>query len=320
MPESLSTNLSKLESVNLGYYCKIPKDIKNWVELRTLNYDGMAPRGIEMLTHLEVLISYGVRKEEDRIGTNITDSSGIEELANLNSLRELKVCQLENVRGKIDAERAKFKDKQNIRMLVLYWEDLVANNTDLVLDGLQPHPNLKELKIHGFSGLKLPKWMASFSWLPNLVKLSLSNFKRCEELPALGMLPCLKVLWIDEMSSVKCLGEDFYYQEEESKGSGKATAAATTIAAASFLSLVELRIEYMRNLERWVTPPPPHNSFPILENLSVHNCNMLTRVPDLRLWTSLQSLKIMRCNKLKKSIPYDLKKSLDFIKEVQISY
>ncbi|XP_026455156.1 disease resistance protein RGA2-like [Papaver somniferum] len=280
----------------------------------------MAPRGIEMLTHLEVLISYGVRKEEDRIGTNITDSSGIEELANLNSLRELKVCQLENVRGKIDAERAKFKDKQNIRMLVLYWEDLVANNTDLVLDGLQPHPNLKELKIHGFSGLKLPKWMASFSWLPNLVKLSLSNFKRCEELPALGMLPCLKVLWIDEMSSVKCLGEDFYYQEEESKGSGKATAAATTIAAASFLSLVELRIEYMRNLERWVTPPPPHNSFPILENLSVHNCNMLTRVPDLRLWTSLQSLKIMRCNKLKKSIPYDLKKSLDFIKEVQISY
>ncbi|XP_026409019.1 putative adenylate cyclase regulatory protein [Papaver somniferum] len=180
--ESLITNLCKLESVDLGYNCKIPKDIKNWVELRCLRYFGKprdiklanpnfvwnaadlenvrGTRGLEMLTRLEVLYSYYVREEDDYTGTSISDSSGIEELANLNSLRKLGIRQLENVRGKIDAERAKLKDKQNIRELCLGWTrgdfELFANNSDLVLDGLQPHPDLKELEIYDFSGLRFP--------------------------------------------------------------------------------------------------------------------------------------------------------------------
>lgn len=324
LPEPLTSNPGKSESVNPENLvepceelpCKIPKDIKNWVEMRYLRYFGET-RGIEMLSRLEVLDSYYVRKQDDNIG------SGIEELANLNSLWKLEIRHLENVQDKVDAERAKLKDKQNIRELGLHWEkweaqeELVANNPIMVLDGLQPHSNVRELKIHGFSDSKLPKWMGSFSSLPNLVKLNLSNYSRCEKLPALGTLACLKVLWINGMNSVKCFGEEFYFQEveeEDSKGSAKATATTTS----SFPSLIELRIEYMRSLEMWVAPPPPYNSFPVLESLFITWCRRLTSVPDLQLWTSLRKLSICRCNKLEESIPYDFKKSLTFLEELYL--
>lgn len=35
------------------------------------------------------------------------------------------------------------------------------NNNEVVLEGLQPHPNLKSLKIIGYKGRKLPLRMAT---------------------------------------------------------------------------------------------------------------------------------------------------------------
>ncbi|XP_026451215.1 putative disease resistance protein RGA3 [Papaver somniferum] len=202
LPESLtsSNNYNKLEIVSLGYRCKFPKNIKNWVELKQLTYDGetnraIMPRGIEMLTCMEVLTPYLVRKE---ISNNSTSS--IQELANLNSLREIWIMNLENVRGgKIEAEKAKLKHKKNIQYLFLRWEPEQEEEDELfaatmVLEGLQPHPNLESLSIQGFPGLKPPKWMGSSSCLPNLVELNFYDCRSCGNLVALGQLPCLRVL------------------------------------------------------------------------------------------------------------------------------
>ncbi|XP_026429644.1 disease resistance protein TAO1-like isoform X1 [Papaver somniferum] len=130
LPESLTSNICKLEYVNLGSWCNYPKEIKNWVELRHLENHGKSknssmPGGIENLTRLEVLDPYIFRKEDyvsiDGCSFNSV-TSFIRELADINSLRRLVIVNLENVRGgKIEAERAKLKDKKNIQMLELRW-------------------------------------------------------------------------------------------------------------------------------------------------------------------------------------------------------
>ncbi|KAI3992531.1 hypothetical protein MKX01_022622, partial [Papaver californicum] len=230
------------------------------------------PRGSEKLTRLEVLISFIVRKEDDTCSYNSSFSS-IQELADLNSLRELSILNLENVRGgKIEAEMAKLKDKQHIQHLVLQWdyeeeeeeEEEVVNNSAMVLEGLQPHPNLDIISIKGFPGLKTPKWMGSSSSLPNLVELKFYNCKSCTKFVGLGQLPCLRILKIDSMNSFKYLGDEFYYQQDEefSKGS----------ASTLFPSLTRLHIWYLENLEEWFAPPSPHNSFPCLGEVEIRMC------------------------------------------------
>ncbi|RZC89902.1 hypothetical protein C5167_028970 [Papaver somniferum] len=302
LPESLTSNICKLECVNLQA-CKLPEDIKNWVELKFLWYRGrrdnvIMPRGIENLTRLELLKPFIVNEEED--------VSNIQKLAHLNSLRWLLIVNLGNVRGgKIEAEKAKLKGKQNIIYLELQWDCLeeeekgvAVNNSVLVLEGLQPHHNLEELWIHGFPGLKLPEWVGSSSCLPNLVKLKLVYCKSCTELVGLGQLPCLQILKIYRMNSVNCLGEEFYYhpqeKEEESKG----------YARTLFPSLTELRIRDLENLEEWSAPPPPDNSFPFLERVEIEYCGKLTSIPDLR--SQISSLSILGCEKLEREVQFEL--------------
>ncbi|XP_026438487.1 disease resistance protein RGA2-like [Papaver somniferum] len=293
LPESLTSNICKLEYVNFAAGCKLPEDIKNWVKLRCLLFwggaDVMMPRGVENLTRLEVLDSFTVRKEDDVSIDSCSynsNSSSIHGLANMNSLRMLKIQSLENVRGgKVEEERAKLKDKQNIQELELVWyfidEEVVVNNSFMVLEGLQPHPNLKEFSITGFPGLKLPKWMGSSSCLPNLVKLYFFCCENCVKLIGLGQLPCLQILKIQKMDSVKCLGEELYYQnQEEDESKGPAICTTTTTL---FPSLTQLHIIDLKVLEEWFAPD---NSFPCLEEVEIKECGNLTSIPDLRLWTS----------------------------------
>ncbi|XP_026417410.1 putative disease resistance protein At3g14460 [Papaver somniferum] len=321
LPESVTSNLCKLEIVILFRGSKFPKNIRNWVELRKLTYydrktDGLImPRGIEKLTRLEVLYPFIVRKEDDvSIDTcsHNSSSSSIQELADLNSLQWLRILHLENVRGgKIEAANAKLIDKQNIQDLDLRWKseeeegDELAATATMVLEGLQPHPNLEKLSIYYFPGLKPPKWMSSSSCIPNLVTLKIFSSHNCGSPVGLGQLPCLKILHMFGMKSVKCLGKDFYHQQEEEGNEG----FTTTL----FLSLTSLYLYDMENLEEWVAPSRPDSSFPCLEHLEIKWCSNLTSIPDLRLWaSSLKRLEIEGC-KVKESIPYDLKKSLTFL-------
>ncbi|XP_026428281.1 putative disease resistance protein RGA1 [Papaver somniferum] len=117
LPEACISNLCNLEIIQFGS-CELPKEIKNLPKLRIFkhwreNEDEM-PRGIETLTCLEVLESYVARNRETISSSGDAADSGIIELANLNSLRELTICYLEFVRSSIDAERAKLKDKINL--------------------------------------------------------------------------------------------------------------------------------------------------------------------------------------------------------------
>ncbi|XP_026431050.1 putative disease resistance protein RGA3 [Papaver somniferum] len=296
LPESCISNLCNLEIVDFGFNCGLPREIKNWRKLRRFTHhregDNM-PRGMEKLTCLETLCSYMVRKEADV-------HSGIKELAVLNSLQVLYIERLQNVRGgREDAERAKLKDKKNLKELYLTWSsDEDVEDDDMVFEGLRPHSNLRKLEIRGFSGLNLPKWMGSSSNCLLLVSLSLQNCNSCENLPALGMLQSLKTLLIQKMKSVKFLGREFYYQQQQEEEESRSTQNSATTASSLFPCLVELIINNMENLEEWVAPPPSSNfcanSFPLLESLYMQDCPKLRSAPNS--FSSLKELRLMETN------------------------
>ncbi|XP_026437133.1 putative disease resistance RPP13-like protein 1 [Papaver somniferum] len=297
------SNLCNLESIHFGK-CELPKEIRNLPKLRIFkhwrdNEDEM-PRGIQTLTCLEVLESYVVRNTETT-SYSCGDGGIIKELASLNNLQKLKISYLEFVRGGMDAERALLKDKINLHDLCLKWgsifyedeeivfdEELESLEPNEVLEGLEPNHSLRDLRLFGFPGSKLPKWMGSSICLPNLVEIKLWYCNKCEKLPALGLLPCLKVLEIEVMRSVKCLGEEFYYQQHEEgrisnsgrNGIGSCSAASPTTGSL-FPSLIVLQICQMENLEEWVAPPLQiYNSFPFLEKLEIKRCPKLRSTPN----------------------------------------
>ncbi|KAK1364423.1 hypothetical protein POM88_039984 [Heracleum sosnowskyi] len=68
-----------------------------------------------------------------------------------------------------------------------------------VMEGLQPHPNLKGLKVEDFMGKKFSSWI---TMMTNLVKITFSNCNRCEVLPPLGHLPKLREIKIRKMENV----------------------------------------------------------------------------------------------------------------------
>ncbi|PHT35106.1 hypothetical protein CQW23_26906 [Capsicum baccatum] len=89
----------------------------------------------------------------------------------------------------------------------------IADNSQTerdILDELRPYSNIKGLQISGYRGTQFPNWLADPSFLKLLVQLSLSNCKDCFSLPALGQLPCLKILSIREMHRITEVTEDFY--------------------------------------------------------------------------------------------------------------
>jgi len=82
-----------------------------------------------------------------------------------------------------------------------------ANDED-VLEGLQPHPDIKSSWIVCCMGKKFPSWLL-MPVLNNLVELKLEKCNNCQQLSSLGHLPYLKILEIEEMNGVNHTGSEF---------------------------------------------------------------------------------------------------------------
>jgi hypothetical protein len=149
----------------------------------------------------------------------------IKELGCLNQLRgELDIYNLEYVRDKEEARSANLATNAKIYKLGFYWDydndeeerEVDYDNDEEVLEGLQPHQNLKSLTIEFYKGKKFPSWMLTsrdpgvgLSLYDNLIEITLSYCTKCEQVPTLGHLPCLRVLKIKGMNNVKCIGTSF---------------------------------------------------------------------------------------------------------------
>ncbi|KAM4087758.1 hypothetical protein ACB094_07G020100 [Castanea mollissima] len=261
-------NLQTLKLDSCRSLCKLPKGMKYMKNLMYLGITNCVsltrmPEGIGQLTCLQSLSCFIVGKEK---------GYQVSELKGLNLRNKLTIKELDNVRNSVEAKNANLIGKQNLHSLSLVWQSdnksHVPDDVEDVLDGLQPHSNLKVLSIDYYHGSKIPSWI-QYSVLCDLVEISLICWERCEHLPTLGKLPYLKVLNITGWHAVKYIGNEFH-------GDG----------AISFPSLKEFRLQEMRDLEEWRTVTGGEN-FPCLSTLDITNCPKLVEIPIIPSITGL---------------------------------
>ncbi|KAI3860383.1 hypothetical protein MKX03_032128, partial [Papaver bracteatum] len=285
LPSSFTTlyNLQTLILKNCGMLNNLPEDMGKLTKLSHLitsnrrNICGCL-RSFTSLIYLPVFV----------VG-NKNEGCGIEELRDLNLLSgKLRISHLENVSNGKDAKEGGIKEKQNILRLDLHWKkyrSCCSGDEFEVLEGLQPHQNLKRLGIFNYLGSKFPAWvMSPHCLLPNLVSVVLENCNRCECLPPFGLLQFLKVLKIDGLTAVKTIGSEFYGGSNNTNTNGS-----------SFPSLEYIYIGGMDDLIEWPEQvSSSSSSFPCLENLILQDCPKLTLIAHQ--FPSLKTLSFRRCN------------------------
>ncbi|KAF2319592.1 hypothetical protein GH714_017387 [Hevea brasiliensis] len=212
LPNSI-TNLQNLQVLNVSWCSlkELPKDIKKLINLRHLYCDGCLdlthmPRGLGQLTSLRTLTWFVVAKDNS-VAKNV---GGLNELNSLNNLRgSLAIFNLGYVKNGII--NPILKDKSLLQSLILYSnryrDDANVDNEEMAFQNLQPHPNLKQLKVYAYRGTRFPSWVSS---LTNLVNISLYDC-RCQHLPPLSQIPSLQKLEIEGLN-------DLEYIEIEGQG------------------------------------------------------------------------------------------------------
>ncbi|KAF5941414.1 hypothetical protein HYC85_019056 [Camellia sinensis] len=234
----------------------------------------------------------------------------IEELGSLSKLRgKLMIYNLQQVKSREEAEKAKILGKPNIRELGFHWNrvgnpltagDTTSINHEDVLEGLKPHGNLKVLKLEKFEGQNFASWMMSgkdAQLLQNLVEIELSECTICEQVPPLGHLPHLEVIRMSGLRNLKRIGLEFYgcdsvvnHDNDDiifgSCSGAETTATATKAPIVVFPALRKLYIADMPNIEEWCGLGVSSLSsdttvfFPLLEFVHIRGCPNLTTIPS----------------------------------------
>jgi len=208
------------------------------------------------------------------------------ELRELGKLRELggtlTILNLENVGNKDEAHEAKLVLKRNLISLRLVWSQQTVDSD--VVDGLQPHPNLRALSIINHSGTIGPSWLCSDICFEKLEFLHLEGVS-WNTLPPFGMIPYLTELKLKKIAGMHQFGPDY--------GGGKDK---------SFTHLKKIVLSNMPCLLEWVVEADCL-SFPRLEIIECVDCYNLSTLPTSEcskkdIFPSLCVLQIFGCPKL----------------------
>jgi hypothetical protein len=198
------------------------------------------------IEHLEELKEFHVKKKS--VGFEL------EELGKLTDLGgELCVCNLEMVATKEEASKANLVLKRNLKKLTLVCRRGQPVASDVV-DGLQPHDNLKELVIKG--DYAFPSWLCHDMTITHLESLTLDGV--CwGNLPPFGHLLYLKILRLKNITGMRLIGPDL-----------------------SFMHLKKVEFKNLPDLEEWVMGPNCHQ-FPKLESIKCSECPSFRTLPFL---------------------------------------
>uniref|UniRef100_A0A2N9H3G0 Uncharacterized protein n=1 Tax=Fagus sylvatica TaxID=28930 RepID=A0A2N9H3G0_FAGSY len=238
------TSLQTLKLFGCMQLKELPREIKKLVALKHLEIDRWKslthmPYGIGQLNSLQTLPLFVVSK--DLAASSSKHCGGLGELNKLNNLRgELCIKNLAWVTdATLEAKTANLKEKRHLKSLELSWDSEDNNNTyvsddENVLEGLQPHHTLKELKVKGYRGVSFPSWLPLVT---SLVELKISN-SMCQHLSPLYQLPSLRELFL-----YRIIGLEYITDREITDE----FSASTTF----FPSLKTLRLENCPNLKGW---------------------------------------------------------------------
>ncbi|XP_020084649.1 disease resistance protein RGA2-like isoform X1 [Ananas comosus] len=241
---------------------------------------------IGKLTALQVLPAFEVRQDK---GHRITELKDLTQLQ-----RTLCITHLENVESQEEARQAKLCDKEYLDKLVLEWSPSRSTSSarndfslhEEVLEGLQPHPNLKKLDIVSYCGEKYPSWL-QIQVLPLLSSLQI---KYCPDIKDVFRLPhSLKSLVLADVgleALPKLLDEDSAVEGTSRK----------SIKSSSLSDLQIVNLSKLTSLQEWLLPL----HLPALKSINIVNCNELKSLPIDRFkeFSSLEVLDIQNCPNL----------------------
>ncbi|KAJ8438870.1 hypothetical protein Cgig2_007715 [Carnegiea gigantea] len=219
-------------------------------------------------------------------------------------MEELKA--LSNLKGSLDikiGENAQYA-KENVKEdgyirnkghlnCVAIWFPMVglhemgADEQRLLLEDLQPHCNVRELRLVNYGGMRMPSWAKEddlSTFLPNLVKLQLCRCPGWQHLPSLRNLHNLKSL---EVRSLR----DLEYIENISRRGIIGNGVGASESRALFPFLQQLTLFDLDKLKGWwrddddvvdcdINPGQQHllTSFPSLSKLTLVRCPNFTCV------------------------------------------
>lgn len=224
--------------------------------------------GLQELKEFVVIDKEGFSIAELKCLTELRGSLSVKQLNNVTALEKL----FANAGKKVE-NLAVLDNKEYLKELSLEWSNDGVNHGDSTIAGkvircLQPHPNLKVLRIKGYTGLS-PEWLSK-PILSNLEELYLTNCPQWVFLPSLGDLRFLSTLVMAGMHAVQELGHWF-------------------CGNSGFPLLKKLHFSDMPIWNQWlITADKP--VFPLLSEVSIENCPKLKALPLLP--CSLTNLKL----------------------------
>ncbi|GLT71209.1 hypothetical protein SLA2020_432430 [Shorea laevis] len=290
--------LQTLKVIRCNHLQKLPDETSKLDSLRHLYFDNerLMPKGIGRLTSLITLPLFFVGKEK---------GFRIEELGCLNQLRgKLKLLNLNCVRSKSEATRARLNEKTELDELEFVWRSRRRfeesrqredSSNHEIIEGLRPHSNLKSLSIIDYMGKIFPSWIEGLSSL-KILKLRGCDGFTC--LPArLGSCNLLRVLKIELCSKLISVLEDF--RELRSLNILNITncyelRSIPEECLSSLTSLKELRMgPFHRDLKEFPGLTSIHHLHASLESLELYGWDNLHHLPhQLQHLTALKKLNI----------------------------
>ncbi|KAJ3674904.1 hypothetical protein LUZ60_005520 [Juncus effusus] len=242
----------------IGYFSKLTK----------VSLVGHIPN-LANAIHLEKLEFSVTKEERNTIGT----------LKHINGIYDwMRIYQLDNVSNREEAEQAHLNNKEFLNYLYLSWlkiTDSIENDHDeAVLEGLCPHPNLKELNITYYKGAILhPNWLKTET-LTNLTTIEIFS---CNNITT---IPCLP-------RSLTDFRVDYCM---------RLTSLQDCLVPSSLPSLERIEINGCKELVTMAVEIV--HEFIYLQDLFVYDCPKITCQREMFLPPSLQDLRLKSCGEL----------------------
>ncbi|GKV18591.1 hypothetical protein SLEP1_g28951 [Rubroshorea leprosula] len=281
------------------------------------NDEELMPARIGGLTCLKTLQLFVVGRQKGR---------QIEELRCLSQLRgKLKICNLHMVKDRDEAMGARLSEKATIQELhlVFGWksygsEDRCKHDED-ILEGLQPHSNLKGLIVEYYCGKSCSSWMLEIensmservNFLKNLMFMAFYECPLLKSIPSLSLSDEAKV----EIKNCKNLKSITYLSLQKLIIVKCEELVEVGVGPVAMKSLKEVHIESCGKLENLSMI----SKLQSLEVLELQQCTELRMIGDDARFTStcLQELNIQNCHSLMSMPSVD---GLSSLQKIEIGY
>ncbi|PHT61755.1 hypothetical protein T459_34386 [Capsicum annuum] len=317
LPDSICAlyNLETLLLSSCTYLEELPLQIEKLINLRHLDIRNTSclkvPLHLRMLKTLQVLVGAKYL---------LSGPCGwrMEDLGEAHYFYgSLSILGLQNVVDRREAQKAKTRDNNSVEKLSLEWSESDADNSQTerdillewsesdadnsqterdILDELRPQTDIKELQISGYRGTQFPNWLADDSFLKLLKQWHVLGNGEFPALQDLSIIDCPKLLGklpenlrsLTNLRISRC--PELNLETPIQLSSLKRFEVDGAPKAGVVFDEAELFTSQLEGMKK-------------IEELYISGCNSLTSLPISTLPSTLKTIWIGRCRKLKLEMP-----------------